>query len=39
MKKTDIIKIIKKYKKVRKMLPEDFDKLSKKDLCKELFKI
>lgn len=39
MKKSEILKIIKKYKKAKDILPKDLEKLSKNSLCKELFKL
>lgn len=39
MKKSEILRIIKKYKKTTDLLPKDLEKLSKNSLCKELFKL
>jgi hypothetical protein len=39
MKKTDLIKIIKKYPEIEKLLPNDYSKFNKTKLCNELFKI
>jgi len=39
IKKPDLIKIIKKYPEVEKLLPNNYSKLNKNKLCNELFKI
>ena len=39
MKKGDILQIIKKSEEIKKRLPDNYESLSKQDICKELYKL